>query len=445
MNQQYFIIRGPLLEGDFFNKQYKIEKIWGRVQSSNELIIYFRDKLDTRVVASRKGLSLEIRKTVNYIYKTKSISTLQLPFHKVLDLFNFLKNLGHKKGIISNGVYYECGNENYKFIFRSSSRIGSFFEIYLKNPINSDLTVISNHLKEICRYLGLNIWTEDNFKSLVNSIHEKREFDFDDTKELLKEIEFFKKFNLNGELKESIYLKLCEKSNDYSHIESIYNSVTKQDLMQKDSHYLVKNSFKLSIIIPTFNSIKTLLITLNSISKSILDKSIRNKDKVEVIVVDDGSNDSTREDLKNFSSWYDLRVLFQNNMGRSQARNIGLGMSDGEVILFLDSDVIVDSHLINDHLVRHKYIEDAFFVSMKENINNILAKEILSQDIIKKPDISKDFRFSKTVKPDWVRMHRHVSSVEIREVKIMEESNYFKNFVTPEHFVKQNVLGGCKA
>jgi glycosyltransferase involved in cell wall biosynthesis len=86
---------------------------------------------------------------------------------------------------------------------------------------------------------------------------------------------------------------------------------------------------KVSVIIPTYNRGK---FTVEAV-KSILNQTYMN---YEIIVIDDGSTDQTRELLTAFGD--KLRYIYQENKGPSAARNTGILHAKGEYIAFCDSD-----------------------------------------------------------------------------------------------------------
>ncbi len=91
---------------------------------------------------------------------------------------------------------------------------------------------------------------------------------------------------------------------------------------------------KVSVIIPAYNSSKTILNTLLSVKK-------QNYDNIEVIVIDDGSVDNTAAIVERFSEQNgDLNIVLikKENGGVSVARNIGMKRATGDLIAFLDSD-----------------------------------------------------------------------------------------------------------
>lgn len=89
----------------------------------------------------------------------------------------------------------------------------------------------------------------------------------------------------------------------------------------------------LSIIIPVYNGEKTIKQCIESIIKN------TNSDKIEIIIINDGSNDNTSIILKEFSD-IDKRIIVYNNSnhGVSYSRNYGLENASGKYIMFVDAD-----------------------------------------------------------------------------------------------------------
>lgn len=93
---------------------------------------------------------------------------------------------------------------------------------------------------------------------------------------------------------------------------------------------------KLSIIVPVYNAEMFLEKCLNSLVNQTL------KD-IEIILVEDGSNDRSLEICKKFAALDSrIRLFEQENSGQSVARNLGLDKAVGEYIAFADSDDWVD-------------------------------------------------------------------------------------------------------
>jgi glycosyltransferase involved in cell wall biosynthesis len=86
---------------------------------------------------------------------------------------------------------------------------------------------------------------------------------------------------------------------------------------------------KISVILPTFNRSQYLPLALDSI----FGQSFRD---FEVIVVDDGSTDDTRQVVSKYAT--QVEYIYQENQGRGAARNMGVEHARGEYIAFLDSD-----------------------------------------------------------------------------------------------------------
>ena len=87
----------------------------------------------------------------------------------------------------------------------------------------------------------------------------------------------------------------------------------------------------ISVIIPAFNSGQFIAQAV----QSVLDQTYHH---FEVIVIDDGSTDTTKDVLREFNGH--IRYCYQENRGPSAARNTGIAMAEGEYICFLDADDI---------------------------------------------------------------------------------------------------------
>lgn len=86
-----------------------------------------------------------------------------------------------------------------------------------------------------------------------------------------------------------------------------------------------------SVVIATYNMAGYLSLAV----KSVLDQTYKN---IEVIIVDDGSVDSTKEAINLFLDDPRVKYMFQENKGQGAAINYGVRESRGEYIAFLDAD-----------------------------------------------------------------------------------------------------------
>ncbi len=103
---------------------------------------------------------------------------------------------------------------------------------------------------------------------------------------------------------------------------------------------------RVSVIIPTYNRKNTLKETLLSFVR-------QTSDDFEIIVADDGSGDGTGEMVRGLKPPFPLRHIWQENAGRSAARNMGIEQAEGEILLFIDDHIIVDKKLIEEHIKYH--------------------------------------------------------------------------------------------
>jgi GT2 family glycosyltransferase/SAM-dependent methyltransferase len=78
------------------------------------------------------------------------------------------------------------------------------------------------------------------------------------------------------------------------------------------------------------------------------------KDRFEVVVVDDGSTDDTRERIAGFEGLLNLRYTYQANSGLASGKNHGLLLARAAIVAFLDDDDILDSRCLEEHYLSHQ-------------------------------------------------------------------------------------------
>ena len=104
----------------------------------------------------------------------------------------------------------------------------------------------------------------------------------------------------------------------------------------------------ISVVIPTYNRLPILKKCLDALEKQILNDKIQN---FEIVIVDDGSTDETVSWLRNnFETYPHLRLFEQSHGGPALGRNLGVESSKGEIIVFIDSDLVVDRYFLMNHV-----------------------------------------------------------------------------------------------
>ncbi|MEG2847989.1 MAG: glycosyltransferase family 2 protein, partial [Bacilli bacterium] len=112
---------------------------------------------------------------------------------------------------------------------------------------------------------------------------------------------------------------------------------------------------KVSIIIPCYNCHKT-------IEKTVLTIVAQTYDNIEILLIDDGSTDETLKILKELQNKNKNITVFSNkNFGVSYTRNFGIKKANGEYIMFVDSDDLLDSNCISYCMEKIKYFDLLIF------------------------------------------------------------------------------------
>jgi len=98
-----------------------------------------------------------------------------------------------------------------------------------------------------------------------------------------------------------------------------------------------------SIIIPNYNCGNFIEETVSSVSK-------QKKYNFEIIIVDDGSSDNSKDIYNKWANLTSLHVIYQKNTGVSAARNAGMYYAQGKFIFFIDADDVMCQGSLDDRL-----------------------------------------------------------------------------------------------
>ncbi len=97
---------------------------------------------------------------------------------------------------------------------------------------------------------------------------------------------------------------------------------------------------RISFIVPTYNCENFVEECINSVISQISDKD-------ELVLVDDGSSDGTRDVLKKYENIENINIIFNEHKGASGARNKGIDCAKGEYITFIDCDDLLKKGFIS--------------------------------------------------------------------------------------------------
>jgi glucosyl-dolichyl phosphate glucuronosyltransferase len=102
---------------------------------------------------------------------------------------------------------------------------------------------------------------------------------------------------------------------------------------------------KISVIICTYNRKAYLKKCLDSLKKQ------TTKYNYEVIVIDNNSKENTRRIVHSYKKYNRISYFLEKRQGLSQARNLGIKKSSGEIIAFMDDDAIAENNWLEKILI----------------------------------------------------------------------------------------------
>ena len=109
------------------------------------------------------------------------------------------------------------------------------------------------------------------------------------------------------------------------------------------------DSCAVSVVVPTYNRVARLRRVLDALARQTYPP-----DQFEVVVVSDGSTDTTEAYLADATTPFPLRWFSHPNAGPAATRNRGVAEATGELVLFIDDDIIASPQLVARHVEDHR-------------------------------------------------------------------------------------------
>ncbi len=126
---------------------------------------------------------------------------------------------------------------------------------------------------------------------------------------------------------------------------------------------------KTSIIIPTYNGVHKIMGVLHSITTQTVQPD-------EVIVMIDGSTDGTAEIIKTEQlALPGFRIIEQANGGRAQVRNNGAKIAIGELLLFIDDDMVASPDWLKAHKFHHELYPNTLLTGREEDYKETIKND----------------------------------------------------------------------
>jgi glycosyltransferase involved in cell wall biosynthesis len=177
--------------------------------------------------------------------------------------------------------------------------------------------------------------------------------------------------------------------------------------------WVMKETILVSVIIPTYNRKD---IVLDAI-QSVINQTVKD---FEIIVVDDGSSDGTKEYLTSLN--LPIKIISKENGGVSSARNIGIKSSQGKYIAFLDSDDVWLPEKLKHQIAYVTTHPDIALVYTDEYIE--VNGEVQSKTRFERANLGDDQK-NNFLLPGFVQHTPiHTSSVMVKK-SVLDEVGYF--------------------
>lgn len=164
---------------------------------------------------------------------------------------------------------------------------------------------------------------------------------------------------------------LAHQSNDYSDLEAtflkktgkelVFDSISSVDLSEEPL------TLTASVVIPAWNAADTIVATLLAIEKSSF--NLRYPQQLQVVIADDGSTDNTFLEIQDSKLDLNITVVRQDNFSQGPAMNAGISAAEGEIVIEVDADTVLNFNSIENLMVRHQFYKNVLLTGFRHYVD----------------------------------------------------------------------------
>ncbi len=200
---------------------------------------------------------------------------------------------------------------------------------------------------------------------------------------------------------------------------------------------MMDKNIKVSIVVPVYNAQKYLRTCVDSLVNQTLEE-------IEIILVDDGSTDESSSIISEYENQYPSKVIVihKENGGQASARNMGIEISRGTYVGFVDADDYVDVTMF-DKMYRNTEGETIDMVACDyEYIEYASGKNLTQYAKVKQITDKKEMFIDPLVSP-WNKLYRRQilkdTGVLFREGCVYEDTAFYMKLIP--YISKTNYVG----
>lgn len=189
----------------------------------------------------------------------------------------------------------------------------------------------------------------------------------------------------------------------------------------------------ISVVIPLYNSKDN----IDNLIKMLEEQTIKN---FEIILVNDGSTDGTKEKLEELKNEKNIYIYNKTNGGPSSSRNLGISKANGEFIVFIDDDDLIEKCYLEKlytNIKKSDFVVAAYKTKQGNNVK-ISRPTQNKQEILEKQEFIKRFAHLKDsyiYHPLWNKIYKKHIIIE-NNIKFDENKTIGEDFLFNIDYIK---------